>query len=75
MLANANASTTILSPFQRDHAQAVLIGAAEYEELVEELELLRDVRTAESQIDAGEGVAQSEVESRLTERLKERLGG
>jgi antitoxin YefM len=54
---------------QHGKSAAVLLGAPEYEALIDELELLRDVRTAEGQIDSGEGVPHEEVERRLRNRL------
>jgi hypothetical protein len=41
-----------------------------YEELVEELELLRDVRKAEKQLGAGRGVAHAAARSRVLSRLR-----
>ena len=54
---------------------AVLLSASAYEALVDELELLRDIRTAELQIDAGQAISHEAVERRLTERLNARLEG
>src|SRR5436190_15823476 len=41
---------------QRGHSAAVVVDVGEYERLLEELELLRDIHTAEGQIAKGEGV-------------------
>ena len=57
---------------QHGRSAAVLLGASDYEALVDELELLRDIRTAELQIDAGQAISHEEVERRLTERLSAR---
>lgn len=54
---------------QHGRGAAVLLSAADYEALVDELELLRDVAHAERQIGAGEGIPHDEVERRLNERL------
>ncbi len=48
--------------FSRPNAQrgtAVVLGAAEYERLLEEIEVLRDVRQAEQQMEAGLGTRSS----------------
>jgi prevent-host-death family protein len=59
---------------QHGRGAAVLLGAADYEALLDEVELLRDIAVAERQIDAGEGIPHEEVVERLTDRLKARLG-
>lgn len=41
---------------QRGHSTAVVVDVREYERLLEELELLRDLQTAETQIVEGRGV-------------------
>ncbi len=41
---------------QRGRSAAVLLDVGEYERLLDELELARDVRVAEKQLDAGEGI-------------------
>jgi len=46
----------------------VLLDVAAYEALIDEVALLRDVRTAESQLDAGMGIPHATVEARLRER-------
>ena len=43
---------------------------AEYEALVEELELLRDIRTAEKQLAAGKGLAPTAAKRRVRAALK-----
>ncbi|MCH8813306.1 MAG: type II toxin-antitoxin system Phd/YefM family antitoxin [Gemmatimonadetes bacterium] len=58
---------------QHGRSAAVLLGVSDYEALVDELELLRDIRTAELQIDAGQAVSHDEVERRLSERLSAHL--
>jgi prevent-host-death family protein len=55
---------------QHGKSAAVLLGAAEYEALVDELELLRDVAVAERQVDSGEGITHEEAVQRLRSRLK-----
>lgn len=55
---------------QRGHSAAVLLDAAGYSELVEEVELLRDVRTALQQLAAGEGLSNREAKARLRNRFR-----
>lgn len=55
---------------QHGRGAAVLMDVSEYEALLEELELLRDVRTAERQLAAGRGVSQSAARKRLLSRLR-----
>jgi len=43
---------------------------ADYAQLVEELGLLRDVRTAVKQIEAGKGVPNSEAKAELRKRAR-----
>jgi prevent-host-death family protein len=54
---------------QHGRSAAVLLDVASYERLTEELELLRDVREAETQIAAGEGSSHAVVAKRLRARL------
>jgi prevent-host-death family protein len=56
---------------QRGHSAAVVVDVAEYERLIEEIELLRDVQLAEQQIADGEGIPHSEVKKELLARLRE----
>jgi prevent-host-death family protein len=55
---------------QRGHSAAVVIDIAEYESLVEEVELLRDVHTAVTQIASGRGFSNREAKAELRRRLK-----
>jgi antitoxin YefM len=55
---------------QHGKSAAVLLDVASYETMVEELALLRDVRTSEDQIAVGKTVAHSAVARRLRARLK-----
>jgi hypothetical protein len=48
------------------------LGAAEYEALVEELEVLRDISISERQLAAGRGVAHEEVKAHLLEIVRRR---
>ncbi len=48
---------------------AVLIGVAEYEDLVEKIELLQDIKVAERQLEAGKGIPHAEAKKRILQRL------
>jgi antitoxin YefM len=54
---------------QRGHSTAVVLNVTEYEGMVEELELLRDVRTAVKQIDDGKGLTSREAKAELRRRF------
>ena len=54
---------------QRGHSAAVVLDVEEYERMVEEVELLRDVRTAIRQIEAGEGLSNREAKAELRRRF------
>jgi len=55
---------------QRGHSTAVVLGVSEYERLLEEVELLRDVRQAERQLNEGLGVSHEEAKARVLAALK-----
>ena len=57
---------------QHGQSAAVLMGAAEYEALVEELEVLRDISISERQLAAGMGVAHEEVKAHLLDIVRRR---
>lgn len=54
---------------QRGHSAAVVLGVVEYERMVEELELLTDVRSAVAQIEAGRGVSNRAAKAELRRRF------
>jgi len=55
---------------QRGHSAAVLLDVDEYEKLLEEIELLRDVRLSEAQFKTGKGVSHSEAKAVIRGRIK-----
>ena len=55
---------------QRGHSAAVVVDVSEYERMIDELELLRDVRIAEEQLERGEGVSHADARSRLLGSLE-----
>lgn len=54
---------------QHGRSAAVLLDVEAYEAMIEELELLRDVRTAEAEIAAGKGSSHAAVAKALRGRL------
>jgi prevent-host-death family protein len=56
---------------QHGRSAAVLLDVGLYEELMDEVALLRDLAVAEAQIDAGMVVPHEEVAARLREQLAE----
>ena len=55
---------------QHGRSAAIVLDVTEYEALVEEVELLRDVRTAEYQLESGQGVEHEEAEAKLWARME-----
>ena len=55
---------------QRGHSAAVLLDVGEYDRLIDELELLREVRLAERQLEAGSGIPHDEAKARVLAALK-----
>ncbi len=55
---------------QHGRGAAVLLGLERYEALLEEIELLRDVRRAEEEIEAGKGVAHGKARAAVLKRLR-----
>ncbi|MEO8380578.1 MAG: type II toxin-antitoxin system Phd/YefM family antitoxin [Acidobacteriota bacterium] len=54
---------------QRGHSAAVLLDVIQYERLLGEIELLRDVREAEDQIAAGAVLSNGDAKTELRRRL------
>ncbi len=54
---------------QHGRSAAVLLDVESYEGLLDEIALLRDVRTAERQVAAGKGVSHAAVAKKLRARL------
>lgn len=55
---------------QHGKGAAVLLDVATYEQMLEELELLRDVRLAEEQITAGRAISHEDASEALRARLR-----
>lgn len=54
---------------QHGRSAAVLLDVESYESMMDELALLRDVRTAEEQVAAGKGLTHASVAKKLRARL------
>lgn len=54
---------------QHGRSAAVVLDVEEYEAMVEEIELLRDVRQAEYELDSGQGIESDAAEARLRTRV------
>lgn len=56
---------------QRGHSAAVLLDVNEYEEMLDELELLRDVQAAVKQLDEGKAMSSRQAKAELRRRLRQ----
>lgn len=54
---------------QRGHSAAVVLDVAEYERMIEEIELLSDMRQAMQEIQAGQGVSDRDAKAELRRRF------
>lgn len=54
---------------QRGHSAAVVLDVGDYQQMIDEADLLRDVRTAVEQIEAGEGVSNRDAKAELRRRF------
>jgi len=53
---------------QHGRSAAVLLDPEVYEDLIDEIELLRDLRVSEAQIDSGQTLSHDEVARRMREK-------
>ncbi len=60
---------------QHGKGAAVLLGAADYESLVEELEILRDIQLSERELAEGRGTPHEQVVQELREIVRSRVTG
>jgi len=70
LLAKIRRTKRALVLTQRGHTSAVVLDASEYQRLVDELELLRDLHAASRQLERGEGVPQRAAKARAMARLE-----
>jgi len=59
---------------QHGKSAAVLLGASDYEALVEELETLRDIQIAERELAEGKGIPHEQVVEELRQIVRARTG-
>ena len=69
MIEQVKASGRPLVLTQRGESAAVLLDVAVYQQLIEELELLSDVRTAMKQVDEGKVISNRKAKAELRKRL------
>jgi antitoxin YefM len=55
---------------QHGKSAAVVLDVAQYEALVDEIELIRDIRQAKAELARGEGIPHEDVVSELRKRLQ-----
>ncbi len=55
---------------QHGKGVAVLVDAGEYEAMEERLELLQDIQTSVSQIEAGQGIDHADAKARVLGRIR-----
>lgn len=60
---------------QHGRGAAVLLGAADYEALVEELEILRDIQVSERELAEGRGIPHEQVAQELRDIVRSRVSG
>ena len=70
LLARVRRTKRALVLTQRGHTSAVVLDVSEYQRLLDELELLRDVQAGLRQVEAGEGVPHTEAKKRALARLR-----
>ena len=54
---------------QRGHSAAVVLDVADYQHIIDEIDLLRDVRTAVEQIEARKGLSNRDAKAELRRRF------
>lgn len=55
---------------QRGKSAAIMMDVAEYEKLLEKLEVLTDIQTAESRIARGEGIEHEDAKQKILEKIR-----
>ena len=58
---------------QHGQSAAVLLGVADYEALIEELEVLRDISLSERELAQGKGIPHEQVAEQLREIVRSRV--
>ncbi|MCF8355689.1 MAG: type II toxin-antitoxin system Phd/YefM family antitoxin [Melioribacteraceae bacterium] len=55
---------------QNGKSSAILLDVSEYQQMVDKLETLEDIKLAESQLDKDKGISHSEVKKKFAKRSK-----
>ena len=55
---------------QRGKSTVVMLDVAEYEHLMEKLEVLSDIQLAEAQLKSGEGIGHEEAKRKVLDRIQ-----
>jgi len=55
---------------QNGKSSAILIDVSEYQQMVDKLEVLEDIKLAESQIAQGKGISHTDVKKKFAKRSK-----
>ncbi|MBZ0183617.1 MAG: type II toxin-antitoxin system Phd/YefM family antitoxin [Melioribacteraceae bacterium] len=55
---------------QNGKSSAILLDVSEYQQMVDKIEVLEDIRLAESQINQGQGISHKDVKKRFAKRTK-----
>ncbi|HSR91811.1 MAG TPA: type II toxin-antitoxin system Phd/YefM family antitoxin [Gemmatimonadales bacterium] len=70
MIQKVRENRRVLVLTQRGHSSAVVLDIGEYQNLLDELDLLRDICTAVRQVDDGQGVSHAEAQRQALTRLR-----
>jgi antitoxin YefM len=71
MIERLRESKSALILTQRGHSSAVVLDIGVYQDMLDELELLKDVHTAIAQVEAGQGIPQEEARRMVLARFGE----
>jgi len=55
---------------QNGKSSAVLMDVAEYESIIDKIELLQDIHLAKTQIEEGKGISHSEAKKMIQDRIR-----
>lgn len=55
---------------QNGRSSAIILGVAEYQSMIDKIEVLEDIKLAEDQISKGKGISHEEVKKNFAKRLQ-----
>lgn len=55
---------------QNGKSSAILIDVSEYQQMIDKLEVLEDIKLAESQLNQGKGISHTDVKKKFAKRSK-----